>query len=673
MIHATCRVLALAIVLCCVPGARSFAQGTATAEERLLRSDPQELVESEGDDQRTVRTSLADLEEKDIRVAPASVQVITARQIRASGARNLLDVLQTLPGLSFGRDVDDVIGVGIHGNWAEEGKCLFLLNGFQLNENDFGSYSIGNRIPLENVDRIEVITGPGSVVHGGYAALGVINIITRNSQETHGGQATASTGVTSNGITRTNVGISGNQSLGKQKEIEYMLNMDRGTRSNAVSLLPDGRTISFGDSTQGQCASFQFSYRWKEMAASVMYLDEAFEVSDGRYSVHMRDVILGLEDHRRISSVLGISWKLNHTEQIPWYYENTGDPERLASNTSNNRSSASVVLSAKPKEWFGVRLGLQAFTQGSEYYTRDEGVVFSMNDERNVRMNDVAGFAEITLKGKPGSLSAAYRYEYNSLSGQYLAPRLSYAKVFGRFHTKLLYSKAFKTPTVMNLNYGPVDGSVVAEYTTTGEVELGFRPGKVWQITANGYHTTLQDPIVYVYDAATLDNYLNRPFSGTMGVDARFQLQSDRVTVQLGYGRYRALEESDIPEAQLPAPYERTFQALPNQRMTLVAGWDVAPSLFLHGRAIHVSKKWSYQYVSEAQDSLALFSWPQELMLAAGVTWRPAKLNRLELDLGCANILDTQRVILSPYNNGSLPITLNGRELTFKVLYRFSE
>src|SRR5688572_16163693 len=190
MTHATYRVLVMLVALCVVQGGTPLhAQSSASAEERLLRSDPQELVEGEGD-QRTVRTSLADHEEKDIRVAPASVQVITPRQLRARGARDLQEVLQTLPGLSFGRDADDVIGVGIHGNWAEEGKCLFLLNGVQLNENDYGTYAIGNRVPLANVDRIEVIMGPGTVVYGGYAALGVINIITRNSQETQGSQAT---------------------------------------------------------------------------------------------------------------------------------------------------------------------------------------------------------------------------------------------------------------------------------------------------------------------------------------------------------------------------------------------------------------------------------------------------------------------------------------------------
>ena len=155
-------------------GTRAVAQ-IPTEPPRLIANDGEELLDQALDnDRRVVRADLAALGETDIRKAPVSITVLSAKQIKASGARNLLEALQLVPGLTFGRDVDDVVGIAIHGTWAEEGKCLFMLNGMQLNENDFGTYAIGNRIPLDNVERIEVISGPGSVLYGGYAALGVI-------------------------------------------------------------------------------------------------------------------------------------------------------------------------------------------------------------------------------------------------------------------------------------------------------------------------------------------------------------------------------------------------------------------------------------------------------------------------------------------------------------------
>jgi outer membrane receptor for ferrienterochelin and colicin len=50
-------------------------------------------------------------------------------------------------------------------------------------------------------------------------------------------------------------------------------------------------------------------------------------------------------------------------------------------------------------------------------------------------------------------LNAGYRVEHNSLSGNFAAPRVAYTKVWGPMHMKLLWSQAFKTPTIANLNY----------------------------------------------------------------------------------------------------------------------------------------------------------------------------------------------------------------------------
>jgi outer membrane receptor protein involved in Fe transport len=161
-----------ALLLFILLGFKAVAQ-PLTEPQRLIANDGEELLDQALDNERkVVRADLSALGETDVRKAPVSITVLSAEQIKASGARNLLEALQLVPGITFGRDVDDVIGIAIHGTWAEEGKCLFMLNGMQLNENDFGTYAIGNRIPLDNVERIEVISGPGSVLYGGMQPWG---------------------------------------------------------------------------------------------------------------------------------------------------------------------------------------------------------------------------------------------------------------------------------------------------------------------------------------------------------------------------------------------------------------------------------------------------------------------------------------------------------------------
>jgi outer membrane receptor protein involved in Fe transport len=112
------------------------------------------------------------------RESPGIISVITADEILTSGARDLMDVLSLIQGFSFGVDVQGAVGLGIRGNWAHEGKALTLLDGHEMNEVSFGTFSFGGHIPAENIERIEIIRGPGSAIYGGFAELGVINIVT---------------------------------------------------------------------------------------------------------------------------------------------------------------------------------------------------------------------------------------------------------------------------------------------------------------------------------------------------------------------------------------------------------------------------------------------------------------------------------------------------------------
>src|SRR5881628_3388115 len=87
--------------------------------------------------------SLDDLLQTDVDVAskvpttfrevPGVITVVTREEIMDSGARDLEDVLQLVPGFSLGVDVEGVTDVGVRGNWGHEGKVLLLIDGQQMN------------------------------------------------------------------------------------------------------------------------------------------------------------------------------------------------------------------------------------------------------------------------------------------------------------------------------------------------------------------------------------------------------------------------------------------------------------------------------------------------------------------------------------------------------------
>src|SRR4051812_14438705 len=66
---------------------------------------------------------------RDARESPGVVTAVNREEILASGARDLLEVLQLIPGFSFHIDVFGVVGAGFRGLWAHEGKVLLLVDG----------------------------------------------------------------------------------------------------------------------------------------------------------------------------------------------------------------------------------------------------------------------------------------------------------------------------------------------------------------------------------------------------------------------------------------------------------------------------------------------------------------------------------------------------------------
>ena len=103
------------------------------------------------------------------RKSPSIVTVISQDEIRRSGARDIVDILRLVPGFDFGVDIQGAIGLGVRGNWATEGKVLFMLDGQEMNEILYSTIQLGNNFLPDQIKRIEVIRGPGSSIYGGYA------------------------------------------------------------------------------------------------------------------------------------------------------------------------------------------------------------------------------------------------------------------------------------------------------------------------------------------------------------------------------------------------------------------------------------------------------------------------------------------------------------------------
>ena len=128
--------------------------------------------------------------------APTSVFVITADDIRRSGATSLPEALRLAPNLQVARGSANGWAISARGfNSASANKLLVLIDGRSVYSPLFsGVFWDVQDLMLQDVERIEVISGPGGTLWGVNAVNGVVNVITRSSADTPGGLAAAGLG-----------------------------------------------------------------------------------------------------------------------------------------------------------------------------------------------------------------------------------------------------------------------------------------------------------------------------------------------------------------------------------------------------------------------------------------------------------------------------------------------
>lgn len=155
-----------------------------------------DLVQLSLEDLMTLEVTSASRKAQSLADTAAALFVITSEDIRRSGVTNIPDVLRMVPGVSVAR-IDSskwaVTARGFNGRFAR--KLLVLIDGRSAYSPLFsGVFWDAQDTLLEDVERIEVIRGPGATIWGANAVNGVINIITKKAVDTTGGLVVAGAG-----------------------------------------------------------------------------------------------------------------------------------------------------------------------------------------------------------------------------------------------------------------------------------------------------------------------------------------------------------------------------------------------------------------------------------------------------------------------------------------------
>ena len=164
--------LALAMVL----PSLSLAQTGPTAANQDPLQDLLQVLEEE--------TEIATKTKLNIDFVPGMVSVLHARELQRRGIETVVEALELVPGIQLsmaGAGQNQVIMRGT-GKIFASSNIKYMVNGIQLNST-LNAQSAIYEIPIEQVERIEVIRGPGSSIYGEFGFAGVVNVITVSDRD----------------------------------------------------------------------------------------------------------------------------------------------------------------------------------------------------------------------------------------------------------------------------------------------------------------------------------------------------------------------------------------------------------------------------------------------------------------------------------------------------------
>jgi iron complex outermembrane receptor protein len=172
-----------------VAGVAALAlSGTALASEPAASSHPADLGDLSLEELGQIPVTAVTGRPRSVQDAAASIFVITAEDIRRSAATSLPEALRLAPNLQVARINANQYAITARGfNNAIGNKLLVMIDGRTVYSPLFsGVFWDAQQVMLEDVERIEVISGAGATLWGANAVNGVINVITRSAQDTSG-------------------------------------------------------------------------------------------------------------------------------------------------------------------------------------------------------------------------------------------------------------------------------------------------------------------------------------------------------------------------------------------------------------------------------------------------------------------------------------------------------
>lgn len=457
---------------------------------------------------------IASFKEKNIFNTPSTVSIIDKETIKKYNIMSIGEAISTISGISvmrsyLKRDIPTSRGI-LQDNYAN--KILIMINGIPLWNAVTGETCL-DRFSINDVEKIEVLKGPGSVLYGTNAYSGAINVVLKS---TYYAKASVNIKYGENNL----FSAGGNFMKG---EDEYSLFVSSNTTQEI------GSDYLFVDQV-GQSANVKQYMRPSNFTLNAKYgghglLFNAYNVDESYLGVSPKVASGAGKNHNNNGYMFSYNFDQRISGGIKLAANVTYDwEERILSRTFDDDTRADVVgqrvsgvISAvySPMDELALQLGAEYASKKSIKYDNisvQKGIVLEDNYMKGKSVYDYSFYGQLDVDLDPFTILTGVRYNQNELFGGNVSSRATVVYSLNKKNSlKLVYGTSYRSPSLFELYFrtstNTVFGNTLLKPEECGSLELSYLTsfGNLF-IQALGYYSSYTNKIFRNTGSVVLEN-----------------------------------------------------------------------------------------------------------------------------------------------------------------------
>lgn len=667
------RKLIAVLLLGAVCASQPVCAADSDEVDRLLPLSLAELLD--------MNVTISTATQKKLSKAPAVVSVITADDIKATGATNLVDALQGVPGLYIRRNLFGFRPFIYMRGTNVASAALIMINGSPLKElvSSYGQYWQG--LPASIIERIEIIRGPGSALYGADAASGVINIITKAAAGIHQSEA----GVRAGSFDSRTAWIQhGSQWNGFDVAVTAELSHTDGHNP----FIAQDKGGSAGRADYGyDNADIRFSIaqdNWRLLADHRQKSNIGIGLTGGGY---LDQQTRGSDSHTELALLYKNAsfapyWGLDAEIRYRNVEFSSGDGYYEKPGVINQQRGAEQKFNFEVSGLYtgfrnhGIRLGggyvwqdqfkVEQFVRNYFDPTSPTCALISDNTwydasnspcaflPKKARINQYVFLQDVWTFADNWELTLGGRYDDYSDFGGTFNPRAALVwQTSDRLTTKLMYGTAFRAPSFLELysltSQSQGNSSLQPERFRSWEVAFSYLASRDLRLGLNVFKSTQDDVIV------SGTPYQNSGTIESSGVELEAQWQA---TQALRLSAALSDRHDDLSKASQEPTYTP-----PRQLAYLRTDWNFLPKWFWNLQA-----NWMGKHILKTSETI---SQPIGAYALADTTLRYQHDRQWEFSASIRNLFDKDAREYVPSNRLKFNLPLPGRNFWVEARYKF--